>query len=50
MKIIIDVEENRIRGFFYTSNTAAVVKKYIAMDKWDDVGVDSDGDIVLLND
>lgn len=47
MKKVIDADNNKILEYFDPVDESKMLAKYNAMGKWNDVGVDVDGDIIL---
>lgn len=47
MKKVIDGDSMRCIETFEESQTEQMIEKYQSLRKWDDVSVDSDGDIIL---
>lgn len=47
---IIDADRNVVLGRFHVQDTEAVLALYEADERWNDVGVDRDGDIILWED
>ena len=50
MKKVIDYNTLKCIETFEESKTNEIIQKYISLGKWDNVDVDSDGDIILSND
>lgn len=46
-KKVIDGDNNRVIEYFDEDNTFEVLERYKNDGRWEDVGVDVDGDIVL---
>lgn len=47
MKNVIDADNNDVIRRFLKSNTKEVLKSYQEDDRWEDVSLDCDGDIIL---
>jgi hypothetical protein len=47
---VIDADNMRTLDVFDSKDTDTVLNRYRAMGKWDDVGVDGEGDIILFKD
>ena len=47
MKRVIDADRGVILERFNPEDTAKILAKYTVMDRWSDIGVDKDGDIIL---
>ena len=50
MKKVIDADNQKILEYFNPEETEKVKLKYEAKGKWDDISIDSDGDIILWED
>lgn len=44
---VIDADNNKILEWYDPKEERVILNKYEAMGKWDDIGVDKDGDIIL---
>ena len=47
MKKVIDADNMKLIEYFDVSETEAKLNYYSSLGKWDDVGVDINGDIIL---
>jgi len=47
MKKIIDADNQKILELFDVKDSKKIKDKYIAMNKWDDIEFDYDGDLIL---
>lgn len=50
MKKVIDADNEKVLEMFNEKDTSKVLSKYQTDGRWEDVGVDIDGDIILWKD
>jgi len=47
MKKVIDADNQKILEYFDKKDTDNIRRKYTNMGKWEDISLDSDGDLIL---
>ena len=49
-KLVIDADNNQILERFDEDQTGEMIEKYEGIGKWNDIGIDNAGDIILWED